>query len=153
RSFSSLSLSFSERTCPMPKPISTFFSASAISMLLRGFDDLGQHAVGGARVQEGDAAAADAGPRLGVDQLDTARLELVQAAVDVLNPVGDVVQAGSLAGEELADRGALGERAQELDVAGPDVEQDSLDPLFLDGLAVRHRHAERLAVQRDRAVE
>ena len=52
---------------------------------------------GRARLQEGDAAAADADPRLGVDQLDPARRQLLERRVDVVGRVGDVVQPGARA--------------------------------------------------------
>ena len=64
-----------------------------LSVSLRGFDDLGQHAAGRPRVQEGDAAVADPGPRLGVDQLDAVVGELAERRLDVVDAVGDVVQA------------------------------------------------------------
>ena len=53
-----------------------------------------------------------------------------RACVDVLNAVGDVVQAGPLALEELADGRVGGERAQQLDVAVADVEEHRLDALL-----------------------
>ena len=88
-------------------------------------------------MEEGDRLWPDAGPRLGVDQLDAGVGKLAQRRVDVVDPVGDVVEPGALALEELADRSVGAERAQELDVAVADVEQDGLDPLLLDRLAVR----------------
>src|ERR1044072_6484700 len=99
------------------------------------FDDLGEHAASRARVQESDAAGGDPGPRLGLDQLDPGSSDSLQGRVDVLDRVGDVVQAGALAGDELADRGVRAERPQELDVAVADVEQERPDPLRLDRLA------------------
>src|SRR5690349_14780753 len=92
-------------TCPPSKPISTLLSALAMgSVLLCRLDDLGEHPVGRAGVQEGDAAVADAGPRRPVDQLDALLVELGERGLDVADRVGDVMQTGSLAGEELADR-------------------------------------------------
>ena len=83
-------------------------SSSASQCSRRRFDDLGQHAAGRPRVQEGDPAVADPGPRLGVDQLDAVVAELRQRRLDVVDPVGDVVQARALALEELADRASRG---------------------------------------------
>ena len=88
-------------------------------------------------MKESDAAVADADPRLGVDQLDAGGGDARQGGVDVVDRVGDVVQARALAGEELADGGVGAERPQQLDVAVADVEQDRLDALRLDRLAVR----------------
>ena len=66
---------------------------------------------------EGDPAVADPGARLGVDQLDALALELGERRLDVVDAVGDVVQARALALEELADRGVRAERREQLDVA------------------------------------
>ena len=81
-------------------------------MTSRWFDDLGEDPAGRAGVKEGDAAVADADPRLAVDQLDAGGGEARQGGVDVVDRVGDVVQAGAGAGEEFADRGVGAERAR-----------------------------------------
>jgi hypothetical protein len=121
--------------------------------VVAGLDDLGQDAAGRARVQEGDEAVADPDPRLRVDQLDAGRGELLEGRLDVLDGVGDVMEAGALAGEELADRGVLAERAEELDVTVADVEQNRFDALLGDRLAVDERHAEDLFLELDGGVE
>ncbi len=90
-------------------------------------------------MQEGDPAAADPDPGLGVDQLDAGVAERAKDGVDVVDRIGDVVQARAPCVEELADRGVGAERAQQLDVALADVEQYRLDALRLDRLAVRER--------------
>ena len=79
--------------------------------------------------------------------------QLLERGVDVVDAVGDVVETGALALEELADRRVGPERAQELDVAVADVEQDGLDALLLDRLAVGERHRHRALVERQRGVE
>ena len=79
--------------------------------------------------------------------------ELGERGVDVVDAVGDVVEARALALEELADRRVRPERAQELDVAVADVEQDRLDALLLDRLAVRERHRHRALIERQRRVQ
>ena len=61
-------------------------------------------------MKEGDAALADADPRRGVDQLDPGGGEARQLGVDVVDRVGDVVEALAVAGEEFADRGVGAER-------------------------------------------
>ena len=90
---------------------------------------------------------------VGVDQLDPLLAQLRERRVDVVDPVGDVVQPRALALEELADRGLGPERAQQLDVAVADVEQNRLDPLLVDRLAVGERHPEAALVERERGVE
>src|SRR5205807_4990113 len=54
--------------------------------------DLGEHAAGRARVQEGHAAAADPDAGALVDQLDARVADLAERPVDVVGLVGDVVQ-------------------------------------------------------------
>ena len=65
-----------------------------------------------------------------------------RAGVDVVGPVGHVMQARAVALDELADRRVRAERADQLDVAVADLEQQRLDALLLDGLAVLLAHAE-----------
>src|ERR671911_2751365 len=96
RASSCPALSLATITCPPSKPISTrcaslLRSFSPISSLRR-LDDLGQHASGRLRVQEGDPAAADSSSRLLVDQLHPGSLELVERGIDVVDSVGHVVQ-------------------------------------------------------------
>src|SRR5690349_5049862 len=119
----------------------------------RGLDDLGQHSARGARVQESDPAAADAGPGLRVDQLDARRGDSLQACVDVVYGIGDVMEAGTLASEELADGGVRTQRPQQLDVTVPYIEQHRLDTLGLSRLAVRERHLEALLIEVDGGLE
>ena len=64
-----------------------------------------------------------------------------------------MVKARAARREELADRGVVAQRAQQLDVALADLEQHGLDALLLDGLAMLLGHAEALPVQVDRSVE
>ena len=52
-------------------------------------------------MKEGDAAVADAGPWLGVDQLDPGGGDSHQGGVDVLDRVGDVVQPLALRARNL----------------------------------------------------
>src|SRR4051794_18548049 len=123
------------------------------SVSFRRLDDLGQHAARGLRVQEGNARVADARARGVVDELQAAVAQRVERSVDVGDAVGDVVQPRP-AGREEATDGAVGlQRPQQLHVAVADVEQDRLDALGLDDLAVGELQAVRLLVQRDRGVE
>src|SRR5262249_20265791 len=123
------------------------------SVILRGFDDLGQHAAGRLGVQERDAGLPDADTRLLIDQLYAGRLQLLERVVDVGDGVGDVVKARAALLQVLADRRVGAEWAEKLDVTLADVEQDGLDTLGLDGLAMRERHPERPLIERDSAVE
>ena len=104
-------------------------------------------------MQERDARAADAGARLLVDQPQAGGPQLVEGGRDVVDPVGDVMQAGSALFEEAADRRVGRQRRQELDVALADVEQRRLDALLGHRLPVHQRHPVRVAVDGDRGVE
>jgi hypothetical protein len=64
-----------------------------------------------------------------------------------------VVQARASLGEELAHCGVGTERLEQLDVAVADIEQDSLDALLGDRLAVNERHPEHVAVALERFVD
>src|SRR5207342_3709243 len=92
-------------------------------------------------------------PRLRVDQLDAGAGQPLQRGVDVIDRVGDVMQARALALQVLADRGVGAERRQQLDVPVADVEQHRLDALRLDRLAVRQLHLEALLVKLDAGLE
>ena len=82
-----------------------------------------------------------------------AERSLLQGGVDVVGLVGHVVQARAVALEEAA-HGALGVgRAEQLHVRVADPEQRGLHAELLHRLAVLVRHAEAVAVERDRAVE
>ena len=87
---------------------------------------------------------------LAVDQLDPGGGELLQRRVDVVDRVGDVVQAGPFLRRGTCRRGVGAERRQQLDVALADVEQDRLDALLLDRLAVDERPS-RTAARRARS--
>ncbi len=63
------------------------------------------------------------------------------------------MQAGSVASQELADRGVGAERCEQLDMAVPDVEQGRVDTLIGHRLAMHERHSERVAVERERRVD
>ena len=140
-------------TCPPSNPISTRCASAISRSVPRWLDDLGQHAAGRSRMQEGDAAVADTDPRLAVDQLEAGGADRGQRRVDVLHRVGDVMQARALAVDELADGGVGAERPQQLDMALADIEQDRLDALRLDRLTVGELHLEALLVELDRGVE
>src|SRR4051794_24708951 len=98
-------------------------------------------------MQERHARVADAAARLLVDQLQAGVADGAERRVDVVAGVGHVVQARAVAGDELADAGILGEGLDQLDVAVADLEQNGLDALLLDRLAVLLAHVELLRVE------
>src|SRR5215217_1945293 len=99
-----------ESTCvPLAKPIAARRAltggrdGSVIWSVLRCLDDLGQDPAGGGGVKEGDPRAAYAGARRLVDQPDALLAQAGQRRLDVVDPVGDMVQAGTALGHEAAD--------------------------------------------------
>ena len=98
--------------------------------------------------REHPAVHVEAGQRL--QQL---RPAVVGRGVDVRHLVGDVVQARALLGQEPADRRVGPERREQLDMVLADVEQDGLDALLGDDLAVRDVQAEAVPVQLDRGLD
>src|SRR3954451_16758333 len=96
RSLSSSLDSIRSERPPPKKPIVTF-SFSAMS----GLHDLGEDAAGGGRVQERDARAADASPRLLVDEAQARGAQTLEHGIDVGRLVGDVVLPRALLGQEL----------------------------------------------------
>ena len=96
---------------PPRKPMLIFWGLSSAISVLRGrLDDLGEHAAGRGGMQEGDARAADSRAGLLVDQPQPGRRERAQRLLDVVHPVGDVVQPGAALGQELPHRGLGAER-------------------------------------------
>ena len=102
---------------------------------------------------EGYAGAAQAGAGSASISRTPVVRELGERGVDVGHLVGDVMHPGTLAGEEAADRRVLGRRREQLDMAVADVEQDGLDALGLDDLAMGERHPEGPRQQRDGRLE
>lgn len=62
-------------------------------------------------MQEGDPALTDADPWRLVNRSQAGRDRLTQCRFDIRHRVGNMVQAGSVTGHELADRGVGAERA------------------------------------------
>src|SRR3954454_20933304 len=109
RNLSSSLDSIRSESPPPKKPIVTF-SFSAMS----GLHDLGEHAAGGGGVQERDARAADAGPRLLVDQAQARGAQALELVIDVGCLVRDVVEPRALLGQDLAHGRVLAERREQL---------------------------------------
>src|SRR5262249_24708153 len=140
------------RIWPPSKPIEIFWAFSS-AMLVNRLDDLREDAAGGARMKKGYLGAADTDSRPLVGQANARGAERLERLLHRRHPVGDVVQAGSAAGQELAHRGLGPEWLEQLDVRVADVEQRGVDPLFLDRLSVHERHPEGLAVHGKRGVD
>jgi len=121
--------------------------------VLGRLDELGEHPADGFRVYEGDAAVANAAPRLLVDQPQPGGTATLEGGLDVVGRVGDVVQSGAVALQKPGDSAVGADGLEQLDVAFADVEQDRFDPERLHDLAVGERHAERALVQLDGGVE
>ena len=98
-------------------------------------------------MDEGDLEAEEAFPRLGVDQLGARGGEPIELGLYVVDLVGDVVHARAALGEELADRGLVPQRRQQLDAAGADEHGGRLDPLFVDLRSVLELAAEQARVR------
>src|SRR5947209_3613479 len=111
-------------------------------MSVGGLDDLGEDAAGRARVYEGYSGAADPGPRVLVDQPQAGRRQRSKRVLDRRDSVGDVVQAGAPAGQELAHRRVWGKWLEQLDVTVANVQQRGFDALLGDRFTVHERHPE-----------
>jgi hypothetical protein len=120
---------------------------------LGGLNQFCQDAAGRARVEEGDAAVADAAPRLLIDQLQPVRTAPLELLGDIRAPIGRVVETGATLGEKAPDGRFVTERSQQLYVRVADAEEHRLDALLGNRLAVLERHAEPLGVELDRSVE
>ncbi len=101
-------------------------------------------------MQEGHTRAADAAARVLVDQLEARAAQALERGLDVLDLVGDVVQARALAREEAPD-GRLGESgASNSTWFSPTSKQQRLDALLGDDLAMGDRELEGVAVELER---
>ena len=83
-------------------------------------------------MDECDLEAEEALARTGVDQLGAGGREAVELRVHVFDLVGDVMHAGPALGEELADRGLVPERREQLDAPCSDEHGRGLNPLVVD---------------------
>src|SRR5690349_17844175 len=80
-----------------------------------GLDELDEDAAGVLGVDEVDAAVGGAALRLVVEESQPALAQGLAHGVDVLDAVGDLLDAGSGAVEELRDGRLGGERREQLD--------------------------------------
>src|SRR5437868_7260762 len=104
-------------------------------------------------MHEGDLQTEHPPPGLGVDQLRAMTDEVAENDADVLHLVGDVVHPGPALRQELAHRGVLPERREQLDAAPADADGRGLDALLLDVDAMLEPAAEQALVRGHRFVE
>ena len=104
-------------------------------------------------MDERDLKAEEALAGLGVDELGALFGQPCERVANVLHLVGDVVHAGSAAGDEAADRRVLTQRRQQLDPAPADEERGSLDALVVHPLTALQLCAEQTLVGGDSLVE
>src|SRR3954465_2740573 len=119
-------------------------AANAISILARSSataHDLGEDAVHGVWMDEGDLQPEQAPTRLGVDQLDALLGQIVERSADIGDLVGDVVHARPSLREELAHRGLGPERREQPAAMGADRERRRLAAVFRDRHAVVEQRA------------
>jgi hypothetical protein len=105
-------------------------------MRVGGLAELGEHAEGGFRVEEGDEFVARALEGDLVDQAGALVLGLGELAGDVVGGEGDVVDAaGRVFFEELGDRAVVGGGFEQFDVDVSGGEKRGADLLGFDLLA------------------
>ena len=104
-------------------------------------------------MDKGDLQAEEATPRGDVDQLGALGRQLLERGADVVDLVGDVMDAGAALGEEAADGGVVPGRREQLEPGVADEHGGRLDALLGDELAVLERPTEQALVRRDALVE
>ena len=104
-------------------------------------------------MDEGDARAVQADPRLLIDHLEAVSPRVGDRLLDVRHGDGDVVQARPALGQKLADRGVVAQRLQKLDLGLAGAQKGGLQPVLLIGGAMRQLGAESRRVEPDRSVQ
>jgi hypothetical protein len=104
-------------------------------------------------MDERDSVAVEPGAGLRVDHVGASLGELTDGYGDIGDLVGDMVHPGATLGEKAPDRRVLGERAHELDPAGPNTQIRGLDALVLHATAQLDLRAEETLVRADGLVE
>ena len=92
--------------------------------------DLRENAVNGVGMDKGDLQAEQADARDGVDQLDAVGSEARESEPDVVDLVGEMVNAGAPPREEAAHRRVLVRWCEQLDPAAADEDGRRLDTLL-----------------------
>jgi hypothetical protein len=116
-------------------------------VILRRLDDLSQNAAGVFGVGESYKRTTYADPRLLVDQLNSCGAEPSKLALNVADLVGDVMHPRAIAFKEAADWSVGAERLEQFDVVLAKVEQNGLNSLLLNDLAVNEFHLERALIE------
>src|SRR3954466_8114632 len=148
----SSSATFALMMSPPSNPISTRDSAMPVPFV-HWLHEFHQHAVHAVRVDERHAQPEQAHARLLVDQLGAAGGGVGQRLLDIADPKRHVVHAGSAVEQELADRGVVTQRPQQLDAAVAQQHGCRLHSLIGHRLAVLEHAPQQLLVVRDGGVE
>src|SRR5579863_4479221 len=88
-----------------------------------------------------------------IDQSDAARLETVELRLQIIDPVGGVMELRRRVAAVACERRVVREWSQELDDRIARVQTDGLDALVGDGLAIDDAKAERLRIEAQRRLE
>src|SRR5215472_4623120 len=116
-------------------------------------DELGQDPADALGMDEGDRHAVQPDARLRVDELHAFGTRVGERLPDVRHGVGDVMQAGSSIGQELAHHRVPASGRYELELRTSHVEKRGVDPELLIGGSMGDAHAKARGVERDRLLE
>jgi hypothetical protein len=114
-------------------------------------EELDEDAVESVGMDEGDLAG-EAAARLFIDELNTLRLELGELGVDVVRLEADVMEAFAFAFEVASDAGVGHDGFEQLEEGVAEIEERGAHALVLDDLFGKERHAEFVAIERERFV-
>src|SRR6185437_10128258 len=148
----SASATFALMMRPPSNPISTRDSAMPVPFV-RWLHEFHQHAVHAVRMDERHAQPEQAHARLLVYQLGAGGGGIGQGLVDVVDPQRHVVHAGTAVEQELADRGVVTQRPQQLDATIAQQHRCRLHPLVGHRLSVLEHAPQQLLVVGDGGVE
>src|SRR6476619_3815973 len=148
----SASATFALMMRPPSNPISTRDSAMPVPFVC-WLHEFHQHAVHAVRVDERNAQPEQAHARLLVDQLGAGGGGIGQGLLDIIDAQRHVVHAGAAVQQELADRGVVTQRPQQLDAALAPQPRGRLHALIGHGFAVLEHTPQQLLVVGDGEVE
>ena len=106
-------------------------------------NEFGEDTSTGAGVNEGNVPAMQAHPRAGIDQLDTALSQRGQSRGQVVNQIGNVVDARAAFGEKATQRRIVIQRCQQFDPTDAGLQGDDINVLLLYALAACLNKAQR----------
>src|SRR6476661_142676 len=148
----SSSATFALMMRPPSNPISTRDSAMPVPFV-RWLHEFHQHAVHAVRMDERHAQPEQPYTRLLVDQLGAGGGGIGQRPLDVVDPQRHVVHAGAAVLQELADRGVVTQRPQQLNASVTEQHRRRLHALVGHRLAVLEHTPQQLLVVGDGGVE